>query len=531
MIRAGAMLAWPAERYPNKVAITYQGGHMTFAEVDARVNRLANALLAVGLQRGDRVAALLDNSPRAIETRFALMKAGLCMVALNVRQAPEEHAYILNDSDSRVLILDAAYGPIWEGIRHHCTGVSEVVVAGGAAGPFLDYEGVIAAASEAAPEVMVALDDLERIAYTSGTTGRPKGIMKTIGNDLARLRNDFLNEEQLTGPDDVMLNVAPLTHAARVLFRKHYLKGARNLIFNRFDEETMLQAIEQERVTTAMFVPTMLIRLVVHPKVRDYDVSSLQRVFFGTAPIPPDKFDQAIAIFGNVFRQNYGLSEATQPVLSLTPQDLTGPGVDDQTRQRRLASAGRPVLGVEVRIANEQGKAVARGEEGELLIRGEIVMKGYWKNPEATREVLDAEGWLHTGDMARQDADGFITISGRKKEMIISGGFNVYPREVERVIETHAGVQEVAVVGVPDAVWGESVAAFVVSKPGIVLTSEAIVDLCRSHIASYKKPQIVEIVDELPKNFQGKILKRVLLEQYLRQRAGACQDHQYGGRR
>ncbi len=224
MIRAGAMLAWPAERYPDHIAITYQGRDMTFAEVDARVNRLANGLLALGLQRGDRVAALLDNSPRAIETRFALMKAGLCMVALNVRQAPEEHAYILNDSDSRALILDAAYVPVWEGIRQQCAGVSDVVVAAASDDRFLDYEAVIGAASEAAPEVMVELDDLERIAYTSGTTGRPKGIMKTIGNDLARLRNDFLNEEQLTGPDDVMLNVAPLTHAARVLFRKHYLK-------------------------------------------------------------------------------------------------------------------------------------------------------------------------------------------------------------------------------------------------------------------------------------------------------------------
>jgi acyl-CoA synthetase (AMP-forming)/AMP-acid ligase II len=512
MIRAGAMLEWPAERYPNKIAITYQDRHMTFAEVDARVNRLANGLLALRLQRGDRVAALLDNSPRAIETRFALMKAGLCMVALNVRQAPEEHAYILHDSDSRVLILDAAYVPIWERIRHQCTGVSEVIVTSAEAEPFLDYEAVISAAPEGAPEVMVALDDLERIAYTSGTTGRPKGIMKTIGNDLARLRNDFLNEEQLTGPDDIMLNVAPLTHAARVLFRKHYLKGARNLIFNRFDEETILQVIERERVTTAMFVPTMIIRLVVHPRVRDYDVSSLQRVFFGTAPIPPDKFDQAISIFGNVFRQNYGLSEATQPVLSLTPQDLVG--VDDTIRQHRLASAGRPALGVEVRIANEQGGAVVRGEEGELLIRGEIVMQGYWKNPEATREVLDARGWLHTGDMAWQDGEGFITISGRKKDMIISGGFNVYPREVERIIEMHAGVQEVAVVGVPDAVWGESVAAFVVPRSGVALTPEAIIDLCKVHIASYKKPQVVEIVDDLPKNFQGKILKRTLLEQY-----------------
>ena len=205
-------------------------------------------------------------------------------------------------------------------------------------------------------------------------------------------------------------------------------------------------------------------------------------------------------------------------MLSLTPQDFAG--VDEATRQRRLASAGRPVLGVEVRIANEQGEAVERGEEGELLIRGEIVMAGYWKNPEATREAIDAQGWLHTGDVAWQDDEGFVTISGRIKDMIITGGFNVYPREVERVIESHAAVREVAVIGVPHAVWGESVAAFVAPKAGMSLSPEAVAELCRAHIASYKKPQVVEIVDDLPKNFQGKILKRVLLEQYL-QRANA----------
>lgn len=512
MIRAGHMLSWPAERYPDKVAITYQGQHMTFREVDTRINRLAHGLLALGLQRGARIATLLDNSPRAVEVRFALMKAGLCMVALNVRQAAVEHAYILNHSESSLLMLDAEYLPTWEHIRSQCPGIRHVIVAAPNPAPYLAYEDVIAAAASAAPQVMVCLDDLERIAYTSGTTGRPKGIMKTIGNDLAQLRNDFLNEDQMTTADDVMLNVAPLTHAARGPLRKHYVKGARNIILRDFHEEDVFATIQQERVTATMFVPTMLIRLVLHPQVRAYDFSSLQRVFFGTAPMPPDKLQEAIAVFGNIFHPNYGLSEATQPVLCMSPQDLAI--TDEAKRQRRLVSAGRPALGVEVRLVNDAGMDAIPNEEGELLIRGEMVMPGYWKDPEATHEVLDAEGWLHTGDVARQDEDGYVYIVGRQKDMIISGGFNIYPREVEHVIESHPGVQEVAVLGVPDALWGEAVKAVVVPRPGVTIAPEDIIALCTQHIASYKKPRSVDIVEELPKNFQGKTLKRVLRDRF-----------------
>jgi long-chain acyl-CoA synthetase len=510
MIRAGHALSWPAERFADKIAITFEGRHYTFREVEERVNRLANGLLDLGLRRGDRVAALQDNTPLAIETRFALMKAGLCMVALNVRQSPEEHAHIIQHSGSRCLVLDADHLPVWLPIQAQCPSVQHVVVGGEATfgNDLIAYEALLQASSSIAPEVMVSPDDLERIAYTSGTTGRPKGIMKTIANDLARYRFDFMNEDRLTTSDDIMLNVAPLTHAARVFFRKHYLKGARNIILRRFSEQAVLQTIEEERVTTTMLVPTMLIRLTQYPQARTYDLSSLQRVYFGTAPIAADKWQQAIDIFGNVFRQNYGMSEATQPVLSLLPADLENASADK--RRRRLASAGRPALGIEVRIVDEQGREVARGQEGELVIRGEIVMKGYWNDPQATQEVIDTQGWLHTGDVAQQDEDGFFYIVGRKKDMIISGGFNIYPREVEQVIESHPGVLEVAVIGVPDDIWGEAVKALVVPKPGTVISEDDIMQICQQHIASYKKPRAVDIVDHLPKNFQGKIMKRLL---------------------
>jgi acyl-CoA synthetase (AMP-forming)/AMP-acid ligase II len=511
MIRGGYLLSWPIERYPEKVAIKFEGQEMTFREVDARVNRLANGLIDLGLKKGDRVAALLYNSPRAIEVRFALMKAGLCMVAPNVRQSEDENAYIINHSETSLVILDGEYLPAWELMKGQCKGVRHVIVAGRDPVSYLLYEKVIETSSSKEPEVMVSLDDLERIAYTSGTTGKPKGVMKTIGNNLARLRNDFMNQDDLTTSEDIMLNVAPLTHAARALFRKYYLIGACNIILRRFREEEVLEIIQRERVTATMLVPTMIIRLVLHPKVREYYMSSLKRIFYGTAPMPADKLKLGMEIFGNVFRGNYGLTEATQPVISLSPVDIAVDG--DEKQLRRLASAGRPALGTEVRIINEKGEKTAPGEIGEIVLRGEIVMKGYWKDPEATKEVLK-NGWLYTGDMAEMDEDGYITIVDRKKDMIISGGFNIYPREVECAIERHPGVQEVVVIGVPDDLWGEAVKALVVPKPEAKLTEEEIIELCKSKIASYKKPKYVEFVDNLPKNFQGKILKRVLQDQY-----------------
>jgi acyl-CoA synthetase (AMP-forming)/AMP-acid ligase II len=515
MILAGGMIRWPAEYYPDKTAIKFEGQELTFRQVNERINRLANGLIDLGLKRGDRVAALLYNSPRAVETRFALMKTGLCMVPINIRQSEEENTYIISHSESGVVILDDEYLPQWERMKGRCPAVRIVIVAGQSPATGLSYEEVIRLSSPREPEVMVSLDDLERIAYTSGTTGRPKGVMKTIGNDLARLRNDFLNQDYLTSSGDIMLNVAPLTHAARELFRKHYLKGACNIIFRRFDEAEILETIQRERVTAAMFVPTMIVRLVLHPRVRDYDLGSLRRIYYGTAPIAAEKLRLACDLFGNILRQSYGLTEATQPVFLLFPEDLAIPDVEK--RARRLASAGRPVLGIEVRLIDERGEEVAPGEEGEIVIRGETVMKGYWRDPEATSKVL-RDGWFFTGDVAKRDEDGFIYIVDRKKEMIISGGFNIYPREVEQAIESHPAVAEVAVIGVPDETWGEAVKALVVLKPNANTTSEAIIDLCKAKIASYKKPHSVEFVASLPKNFQGKVMRRALRERYWQNR-------------
>lgn len=511
MIRGGYMLDWSVERFADRMAIVFRGKEMSFRDVDNRVNRLANGLINLGLKRGYRAATLLYNSPRAIEVRFALMKAGLCMIALNTRQSEEENVYIINHSEACLLFIDEEFVGSWEKMRDNCKKIRHVVVTGTNLEDGISYEQLIESSSPQRPEVMVSLDDLERVAYTSGTTGRPKGVMKTVGNDLARLRNDFMNRDMLMDENDVMLNVAPLTHAARNYAHMVYLKGGKNIILRRFDVKEVLETIQRDRVTMVFLVPTMIVRLVLYPFIRDYDVTSLRRIFYGTAPMPVDKLKMAIELFGNIFFQHYGMTEATQPVTFLSAQDHIVE--ENEKKFRRLSSAGKAALGVEVRIVNEQGQEVGTGEEGEILVRGDIVAKGYWKDPEATREAF-TNGWFHTGDVGRKDEEEFIYIVDRKKDMIISGGFNIYPREVEQVIEAHEGVEEVAVIGVPDEIYGEAVKALIVPRRGAGITEEEIVQLCTKHIASYKKPKSIEFVEELPKNFQGKILKRALKEKY-----------------
>jgi acyl-CoA synthetase (AMP-forming)/AMP-acid ligase II len=255
----------------------------------------------------------------------------------------------------------------------------------------------------------------------------------------------------------------------------------------------------------------MIIKLIDHPDVHKYDLRSLRRIFYGTAPMPIEKLRKAIEIFGNIFRQNYGLTEATQPIIYLSPEDhiLSGP----EHVVARLGSCGRPALGVEVRVVNEKDQPVKPGEVGEIIVRGDSIMKGYLRQPKATAEALRG-GWLRTGDLATVDEEGYVFIVDRKSDMIISGGFNIYPKEIEEVIYRNPSVSEVAVIGVPDDVWGESVKAIVVPKEGVSLTEEGIIDFCRQHLASYKKPKSVDFVKELPKNNNGKILKRELKAQY-----------------
>ena len=508
---AGSYFSWPVKRWPEKIAVICGNERLTFAQIDERINRLANGLSSLGLKKPKRIAVLLANSPRFIEVRFALQKAGLTLVRLNVRQSIQEHAYILSHSRSHAFLYGEDFSAIARELKKRVPGVKTWMGVPRGDKRDLSYEDLLSASSPVSPEIEVSPDDADRINYTSGTTGRPKGVLMTFGVAQARLRNDFFNEEILITHKDVYLAVAPLTHAGGVVLIPYYIKGATAVIMPSFDPGKILETIEREQVTSTLLVPTMIIKLIDHPDVHKYDLQSLRRIFYGTAPMPVEKLRKAIEIFGNIFRQNYGLTEATQPVIYLSPEEhiLSGP----PHVVARLGSCGRPALGVEVRVVNEKDQVVKPGEVGEIIIRGDAIMKGYLRQPKATAEALRG-GWLRTGDLATVDEGGFVFIVDRKSDMIISGGFNIYPKEIEEVIYRYPGVSEVAVIGVPDDVWGESVKAIVVPKEGVSLTEEGISDYCRQHLASYKKPKSVDFVKELPKNNNGKILKRELKERY-----------------
>jgi acyl-CoA synthetase (AMP-forming)/AMP-acid ligase II len=376
----------------------------------------------------------------------------------------------------------------------------------------LSFDRLLAEASPKDPEVVVGPDDLFMIGFSSGTTGRPKGFVYTVGQWQNRLRNDFFNQDIIIDHHDVLLSVAPLTHAAGVVARPYMMKAAKQIILEDYEVEETLQAIQREKVTAFFMVPTMLVRLVNHPMVREYDLSSVKRIYYSSAPMPVETLKKAIEIFGpKVFRQHYAVGEHPQPVCLLYPDDHVIDG--DEEKERRLASVGRLCIGSELKVVDENGQAVGPNITGEIWIRGDASMREYWKDPELTAEAF-VNGWFRTGDVGFLDEGGYLLLVDRMKDMIISGGFNIYPREVEQTLEAHPGVLEVCVFGIPEDEWGESIKACVVLKAGASLTEQEISDWCATRLARFKKPRHVEFMDELPKGPTGKILRRALRDPY-----------------
>ncbi len=508
-MRPGILFTWPLTRYRTHTAVIFGRHRLTYAEMDARINRLANGLISLGLRPGHKVAVLLPNGLESAASIFAIPRAGLTYVALNVRNSPREQGEMLKDSETDAVIvgqeLMEAMAPVLAGVP---TLKHTIVVGEGAPGR-MTYQDLVRDQPPTQPEVEVDYDEhIERIHYTSGTTGRPKGAVWTfrIGYDV--IINMLSNLDIPIGPDDVNLNVGPLTHAAGLMMMTYYARGATNIILPRFDPEEVLKTIERERVTAVLLVPTMLAMVLRSPRINDYDLSSVRRIWYGTSPMPPERLKEGIKVFGPVFRQNYGMTEIPQPITFLGPEDHVVEGGPAEVR--RLSSAGKPALGVELKIVGDDGDAVKPGEIGEICVRTNKLMKGYWNMPRETAEAFDEDGWFHTRDMGAFDEDGYLYIMDRKSDMIISGGFNIYPREVEDVLTAHPAVAEAVVIGVPDDLWGEAVKAMVVLKPGMRVSAEEIIQFCKDNLASYKKPQSVEFIDEVPKNSVGKVDRRAL---------------------
>ncbi len=504
--------AWmriPAERFPDRTCIVYKDRIFSYSAINARANRLAWGLIQRGFTRGSRVACLQYNCNQSFELFLAMWKAGIVMVPLNTRDSVAQNIEILQDSGATALIFGAEFIDQIELIRQELTGVNEFICHGDPHGRFVDYESILADSDPSEPDFEFAEDDIYKIHYTSGTTGKPRGVLMTYRNRKEQIAHVFMNADRLISKEDVFLHVAPLTHAAGYYSTPYYLKGAKHVILDKFDPALLLKTIEKEKVTCTLLVPTMIVMLLEQDNIRSYDLTSLARIFYGTAPMPTSKLREAVSVFGNIFRQNYGLTEAVQPLAHLTPEEHILDG--DEKIVKRLGSTGTRAIGIEIRIVDDNDEDLPVGHIGEILLKSPHISPGYLNLPDVTLETYK-DGWLHTGDLGYRDAGGYYFIVDRKKDMIISGGFNIYSREVEIFLDSHPAVLESAVIGVPDAKWGEAVKAFiVVKKDKKQPPAQELVDHCRAKgLSRYKVPKIIAFIDSLPKNENGKISKKDL---------------------
>jgi long-chain acyl-CoA synthetase len=496
---------------PDAVALEVDGRSVTFGDLDRRSSQAAQALRAAGIGRGDRVAFIDKNGAEWFDVTFGLAKLGAVNVAVNWRLAPAEMAQIIDDARAQVVIVGPDFAPHVEKVEAGLAHVHTVVAIGGH-DRWPDYEGWIGAHPADDPGVASTGDDVAFQLYTSGTTGLPKGVMLTNDN-FFRGVTGISGQWRLTD-DSVNLAMMPMFHIAGAGWAMVGLyHGCRTVVLRDVDPARILEVIPQYGVTNAFMVPAVIQFLLMTPGVASTDFSSLRTLVYGASPITDRVLVQGIETFGCEFIQVYGLTETTGAITQLDGADH-----DPDGRPHLLRSCGRPYPWVELRAVDALGEDVPAGEVGELWTRSHQNMAGYWDNPAATAEAVTADGWFRTGDAGYLDADGFVYLHDRVKDMIVSGGENVYPAEVENVLMTHPAIDDVAVIGVPDERWGESVKAIVVLAPESAVSAEAIeadlIAFARDSLAGYKLPKSVDVADALPRNPSGKLLKRELREPY-----------------
>jgi acyl-CoA synthetase (AMP-forming)/AMP-acid ligase II len=507
------LLTKTARIFPDKPALIQGDRRYTYAQFNARVNRLANAFRRLGLKKGDNVAILQYNYPETYESLFACFKSGLGAVPINFRLHPKEFAFIIDHSESRAVILSPEFNETIMTVRDRIPHANHLITLDGAAGDLLDYESLINETTDDFSDVDVSPDDLAWLFYTSGTTGMPKGAMLTHRNLLAMTMNFYADIAPGFSPNDVVLHAAPLSHGSGLYGLPNIGKGATNVILasKAFKPELVFQTIEKFRVTNMFTAPTMIKMLIDHPAVDRHDLSSLRSLNYGGAPMLVEDLKKAIEKLGPCLVQLFGQGESPMTISYLPHWAHQADGNPEAIK--RLGSAGFARTDVEVKVFDKEERELPPGRIGEIVTRSDLVMKGYWKNPETTAETIKNR-WLHTGDVGYLDESGYLFIMDRSKDMIISGGENIYPREIEEVLIQHPAVHEVSVIGVPDPKWGEAIKAVVSLSPGKTATEQELIDFCKDNIASYKKPKSVEFIDELPKSNYGKILKRELRTKY-----------------
>ncbi len=506
------------ELYPEKEAISSGKERFTYARFGDRVNRLAHHLLSSGVSKGDCVAILMHNTHEFLEAYFATALIGAVLNPLNFRLSARELAFILKDSKAGLLIAARRFAEGVEKLATLDTALEHVLWTGPGDTPPgfdpLDYETTLHEHSPLPPpETDLSEKDVAHLYYTSGTTGLPKGVMLTHKNvathALCAIAELNLNDT------DVWAHIAPLFHLADAWASFAITwAGGRHVMVPVFDAPEVLKTIQGERVTLSNLIPTMLNMLVNTPDVETFDFSSLRVVLSGGAPIAPELVRKIMDTFKCDYIQTYGMTE-TSPYLTVSILKKNLLHLPEEARFEYKAMTGRPLIGVDLRVIRPDGTDIERdGQEvGEIIVRGDTITPGYWNRPEETQKALK-EGWLYTGDLAVMEKEGYVNIVDRKKDMIVTGGENVYSTEVENVLYMHPQILEAAVIGVPDEYWGEAVRACVVLKKGERVTEEEIIQFCKEHIASYKAPKGVDFLDELPKTGSGKIYKMGLKERY-----------------
>ncbi|GGX68790.1 long-chain-fatty-acid--CoA ligase FadD13 [Litorimonas cladophorae] len=505
-INIGETLTRRTRRMPNREALveTDSGRRFTYSDINARTNRLANGLRDMGVIAGDRVGILLMNCSEFVETFFAVAKLGATLVPLNWRLTSDELEFILKDSGSTTLVFGPEFSDQVAEIksRGYKTDLTRYVQLGGVQLDFsTDFTALTANNPETEPEIKGGNDDLLFIMYTSGTTGLPKGVMHSHNTVFAAITNMMATNE--TGIDETTLLSLPLFHVGALTpaFQSIY-SAARLVITRSFDPLKSWEIIQQEKATNTLLVPAMLQAMKAVFDPAKHDPSSMRSMVSGAAPVPVSMIED-FAKMGISINQVYGMTETCGPGCLILGEDAAA----------RPGSTGKGYFYTDIRITDPEGNECPPGVSGEVCMRAPNNMVGYWNRPEATAETL-IDGWLHSGDVGVADADGFVTIVERLKDMLISGGENVYPAEIENVLHTHAGVADVAVIGIPSAKWGESAMAVVVKTPGSDVTEDELIALTKAKLAGFKCIRAVRFTDIIPRNASGKILKRALRERY-----------------
>ena len=507
---------------PERTAIAFEGKRYSYAQLKERVNRLADSLNRLGLEKGERAAILEVNCSEYMEACFATVKLGGIFVPLNFRIRQEELTYLVNKAEPKILFVGSRYADMANSARSQLPSVEHFIIIGGKHQGMLSYDELIASGSaEEKTFAEVNDEDIAVLMFTAGTTGLPKGVPQDNSAYSSYVLTN-VDPPDMEAPPETNVLVMPLYHVAGMQALMAGIYGGRTIaLMRQFDEKEWFETVQREKATRVMVVPTMLKRIVEHPDFDQYDLSSVRVVTYGAAACPYEVLRKTIERFpGRALINAFGGTETSSTIAALRAEDQVITGKEtEQEREKKLkrlaTSIGLPMDDVEIQVRDEEGRELPAGEIGEIVAKGPRIMRGYWRDEERTKKAFTPDGWYRTGDMGYVDEEGYIYLSGRADDLIVRGGENIGPDEVESVLSTHPKIEEAAVIGVKDIEWGQQVRAIVRLRAGETATEQEIIDFCRPRLAGFKRPSsVVFVEEELPKTSTGKVLRRTLREKY-----------------